>query len=870
MTENWYQDDVNEVLEELSTDEKGLTADEAKELLSSNGPNQLPDQKQTHPVIRFLKHFNDILIYILFVAAIITFFLNHYLDTALILLVAIINAVIGYIQENKAEKALEGIKSMMSATALVRRDDEVVEIDAEDVVVGDIISLRTGDKVPADVRIISASNLRVEESALTGEADSIDKNADTLDGDTILAERYNMAHSSSTITAGSGQGVVVATGADTEIGKINTSMSETETLKTPLIRQTEQFGKTISIVIVAIALISLGYGYFIQGYEFGEILLASISLSVAAIPEGLPAIISIILAIGVQNMANKNAIVKSLPSVETSGAVSVICSDKTGTLTQNEMTVTTLNLTDGDYEVTGKGYEPDGEIKGEESDILVEFLTAVKYVNESSIVEEDGEWRVVGEPTEGCLITLSEKYDGDIPNVEIIDKIPFDSEYKYMAYLVEIDNKKRIYMKGAPDRLLDMADVDRDDWDSLISDIAKGGMRLIAAGFKEVEDSQTEIGHEDVEDGIEFLGVAGIIDPPRPAAITAVKDCHDAGINVKMITGDHRDTAVAIAEEIGIGDGETVLEGKEIDEMTDEELSEVLLDVDVFARTSPENKLRLVTLLQEKDKVVAMTGDGVNDAPALKRADIGVAMGIKGTEVTKEASQMILVDDNFDTIFSAVKEGRRVYDNIKKTILYIIPTNGAEALLILAAIMLGITIPLSPVQILWVNMVTSITLSFALAFEGLERSTMLKPPRPTNTRLLSGYYTFRIVFVSLLVGGGSLAIFMYMIENGYSETIATTITLNNIVFAQIFHLFNCRSELSFAFNKDFFKNKMLFLLVGITVLLQLAITYVPFMNELLVTESLEAVYWLIPIGLGVIVFIVVEIEKAITRKIVED
>lgn len=646
-------------------------------------------------------------------------------------------------------------------------------------------------------------------------------------------------------------------------------MSETEATKTPLIRQTEQFGKIISLVIVGIALISLGYGYLIQGYDFGEILLASISLSVAAIPEGLPAIISIILAIGVQNMADKNAIVKSLPSVETSGAVSVICSDKTGTLTQNEMTVTTLALTTGDYEVTGIGYAPHGEIKGEQNDTLKDFLIAVKHVNESSIVEREDEWHVLGEPTEGCLVTLARKYDGELPDVEVLSEIPFDSEYKYMAHLVAIEGKKRIYIKGAPDRLLDMSDLYGDDWDERISQIAKDGMRLIAAGYKDVPDDIEKITHEDVQEGIQFLGVAGIIDPPREAAITAVKDCHDAGINVKMITGDHKDTAVAIAAQIGIGDGETVLEGRDIDEMSDEELKKRIPNVDVYARTSPENKLRLVTLLQEQEQVVAMTGDGVNDAPALKRADIGVAMGIKGTEVTKDAAQMILVDDNFDTIFAAVKEGRRVYDNIKKTILFILPTNGAEALLIFAAIMLGITIPLSPVQVLWVNMVTSITLSFALAFEGLEKRTMLKPPRPSDAGLLNGYYAFRIIFVSLLVGGGSLATFIYMIENGYSEAIATTVTLNTIVFGQMFHLFNCRSELGFAFDKNFFENKMLFILVGLTVLLQLFITYVPFMNELLVTEPLDFMYWLIPTGLGLAVFIIVEIEKAITRAIVK-
>ncbi|MBM4761737.1 cation-transporting P-type ATPase [Bacillus sp. B15-48] len=882
MKENkWYNLDSNHVIKKLETDSKiGLSNEEASKRQGEHGKNELP-AGQTEPKWRkFLKHFHDVLIYVLLAAAIITFVLGHYIDTVIILLVAIINAVIGYVQENKAEKALDGIRNMLSLKANVIRDGQRAEIHSNELVPGDIVLLSAGDKVPADLRILRADNLKVEESPLTGESVSVEKNADTLPEDTVLGDKKNMVFSGTSIASGSGMGVVVATGIHTELGKINTSMTEVEEIQTPLLKQTAKFGKMISIVILFGAAAMFVFGLMFHDYETAELLLAVIGLAVAAIPEGLPAILSIILALGVQTMAKNNAIVRNLPSVETLGAVSVICSDKTGTLTKNEMTVTSVILANHEYDVTGTGYAPEGkverdgkEVKVEADENLINFLTCVKTVNEASLYKDDqGHWVINGEPTESCLITLVGKANHPIQRLEALSKIPFDSAYKYMACLVEMNGERVVLVKGAPDRLFDMANMEvgseeRVFWEDKMTKQAKMGKRLIGAAMKKVRSDQETIDHADVQSGLMFLGLAGIIDPPREEAILAVEECKRAGIVVKMITGDHRETAIAIGKELSIGDGTRAIEGRELDKMTPEELKQAAIEYDVFARTSPENKLQLVQALQEHGHICAMTGDGVNDAPALKRADIGVAMGIKGTEVSKDASQMVLVDDNFHTIVSAVREGRRVYDNLKKTILFILPTNGAEAFLIFASILFGTMMPLTPVQILWVNMITAVTISLAIAFEKLEKGTMDRPPREAETKLLSGYYIFRIVFVSLLIGGGILLMNADLINNGYDQAIVNTVTLQAIVLAQLFHLYNCRSERNFALSKDFFKNKVAFLVSGLLIVIQLGVTYLPFMNTILGTVPIEAEYWIFPIMIGIIVFIVVEIEKWVTRKV---
>ncbi|QUP85875.1 cation-transporting P-type ATPase [Exiguobacterium sp. PFWT01] len=874
----WHALEVDEVRTHVETDlESGLTTESVTSRQDEFGKNVLPEKEKTPEIIKFLRQFNDVLVYVLLAAAVVTGFLGEYIDTIVIVLVVTIIGVVGYLQENKAEEALEGIKKLLETKATIVRNGKQSEIDSSDLVVGDVLVLAAGDKVPADARVVQAEKFKVEESALTGEATTVEKKSDVVKEEAVLADRKNMVYSGTSVATGSAKAIVTAIGEGTELGQINASISEVQTVKTPLIRQTTKFGQTVSIAILIISVVIYAFGYFLRDYEPVELMLTTIGLAVAAIPEGLPAVISIILALGVRNMAEQKAIVRSLPSVETLGAVSVICTDKTGTLTKNEMTVKQIVTAKHDIEVSGSGYAPNGdlELNGQPFDLdddesMIDLLTVGKTCNDSQLNEEDGDWVINGDPTEACLLTVAEKAERPIERLKVISKIPFDSEYKYMATLVDYKGERMIFVKGAPDRLFDMAlseDFKQDYWDEKRKEIADRGQRVLGAGLKRVDSSKASIDHEDVEDGLIFLGLFGIVDPPRQEAIDAVAACRDAGIRIKMITGDHKDTAVAIAKELGM-EVEGALEGRELTDMTDEEIKEASVHNDVFARTSPNDKLRLVKGLQENGLITSMTGDGVNDAPALKRADIGVAMGIKGTEVAKEASQMVLVDDNFKTIYNAVREGRRVYDNLKKTILFLLPTNGGQALLVAMSILLGAAAPLSPVQILWVNMVVAITLSLAIAFEPLEESTMKRPPRPANVPLLSRYYIFRVTFVSIIIGGGSLWINYMLGDFDYSTEKLQTITLNAIVMAQLFHLYNCRTELAPAFNRHFFDNKIAFLVSALLIALQLFITYVPFMHTLFGTAPLTWEDWIYPVAFGAVVFIIVEIEKAISRRVI--
>ena len=880
----WFAKDAALVLERLETSpEKGLSASEAAARRAEFGPNELPAAKPDSAFVRFMRHFHDILIYILFVCAFVTLVLGHYADTIVIIAVAIVNAAIGYFQENKAEKALSDIRNMLSLKASVIRDGVRSEVDAADLTLGDIVYLAPGDKIPADIRLFRAENLRVEEAALTGEAVPAGKNTLTIAPETVLGDRSNMAYCGTTVSAGTAYGVVVDIGTDTEIGRISQLIADVGVTTTPLIRQMAAFGKSISVVIIGIAALVYLFGHFFRKelYTPAELLLSTIGLAIAAIPEGLPAILSIILAIGVQNMAKRKAIVRNLPSVETLGSVSVICSDKTGTLTKNEMTVKNLVVHDVSFSVTGSGYAPVGEIRqGEEraltseDSLLHRLLICFKHCNDASLTEEET-WKVQGDPTEGALLAVFAKAEITTALPERVATLPFDSEYKYMVTVARGNAGNILYIKGAPDRLLALCKEEmtaegakplaRERWEEAVATLAGEGKRVLGAALKFVPEGKTEICHEDLREGVIFLGLAGIVDPPREEVVDAVAVCRRAGIRVKMITGDHADTARAIAMELGIGDGEKALTGAELDEMTDEQFYAAACKYDVFARTSPEHKLKLVKALQAHGAICAMTGDGVNDAPALRMADVGVAMGIKGTEVTKDAAEVVLADDNFSTIAAAVEEGRRVYDNLKKTILFILPTNGAESFLIIAAILFGTMIPLTPVQILWVNMVTSVTISLALAFEPVERGAMNRPPRSANEPLLSNYFLWRILFVSVLIGGLTLALSVWLLAHDYSESMVRTIILQTIVMCQAFHLFNSRSIRESAWSLDFFGNKAVFAVCGLMLLLQLAVVYLPFMNTIFGTEPLPMKGWVFPILLGAIVFIIVEIEKFIMR-----
>jgi len=880
----WYAIEAEEVLKELDVDaEQGLDSSEVKTRLEEYGRNELPKGKKRQWWMRLLLQFHNTLIYVLIAAAVITALLDHWIDTWVILAVIIINALIGFIQEGKAEQALESIREMLSLEAVVIRDGKKQTVEAEELVPGDIVMLKSGDKIPADLRLVKSKDLRVEESPLTGESTAVDKDIEPVEKGSIVGDQISMAFSGTVVTYGKATGVVVATGSDTELGKINQMISEVEKITTPLLQQIEKFGKWLSLIILLITGAFFAFGYFFRDYSLDELFLAAIGLVVASIPEGLPAIMTITLAIGVQRMAARNAIVRRLPSVETLGAVNVICSDKTGTLTRNEMTAKTIITAKKDYHAEGTGYAPEGKILHDEKEVdlendkvLLQLLRAARVCNNSEIGKEDGKWKLTGTPTEGALLALS--YKGGLQDFkpERIDNIPFESDHKYMATLNKIDEEMYVFMSGAPERVMEFCtqqhtsdggeDLDQEFWERKIEEVAAKGQRMLGLAFNKTDAGRTEIDKDSCEKQKIFLGVVGIIDPPRDEVIEAIKECTEAGVTVKMITGDHAITAKAIGKEIGIGDGEKVMTGKELEEMSDEKMREVVKEYDVYARTSPEHKLRLVTALQENGKLVAMTGDGVNDAPALKKANIGIAMGIKGTEVTKDASEMVLADDNFASIVNAIEEGRTVYDNIRKALLFILPTNGAEALVLMAAILLGMVMPITPAQILWVNMVTAVTLALALSFEPMEEKVMERPPRKPDEPILGKLFVWRISFVSFLIGGLTLAMFKLMIGNGLEENAARTIAVNTLVAGQLFYLFNCRKIKVPSLGKGFFNNKIAFIAAGALILLQMVFVYAPFMNTFFDTAPISGRYWIYPLAAGLAVFAIVELEKFIINK----
>jgi magnesium-transporting ATPase (P-type) len=877
---------ANEVLQALDGRVDGLSADEAARRLQVVGPNRLPAPPKEGLLKRFFKHFHDLLIYILVAAAVITAALGHWIDTGVILAVVVINGVIGFIQEGKAEQALEGIRRMLSLHAHARRDGEWVEIEADDLVPGDLVRLRSGDRVPADLRLVDAVNLRVEESALTGESVPTEKNTAPSARDAGVGDRHGMVYSGTMVAAGRGVGVVTATGVATELGRINRMIAEVQTLATPLTRQMTRFGQVLSVVIVGMSALMFLLGWLLHDFSVDELFLAAIGFAVAAIPEGLPAILTITLALGVQRMAARNAITRKLKAVETLGSVTVICSDKTGTLTRNEMTARHAVTRAGRYDVAGTGYAPEGTITLDGQDAALDrhadlraLVEAMAVCNDSEVVEEDGQWKVVGEPTEGALRTLARKAGFDDRDYERLAVIPFESQDKFMATLNRVPGDgTRILLKGAPDRLLERCQrqqtaqdgtepLDRGWWEQQIDRLSDQGLRVLAAARRDVDPGTRELRQEHLGPDMVFLGVVGILDPPRPEAIEAIKVCHQAGIRVKMITGDHAGTAKAIGREMGLGDGQQAVTGAELEAASDEDLRHIVRDRDIFARTSPEHKLRLVKALQANGDVVAMTGDGVNDAPALKRADVGIAMGIKGTEATKEAAEIVLADDNFTSIERAVEEGRTIYDNLRKAIVFILPTNGAEGLVMLTAVVFGLVLPLTPVQILWVNMVTAVTLALALAFEPAEPDVMRRPPRDPGAAILGGVFLWRIGFVSVLIGGATIAVFLVERRLDMPLDLARTMAVNTLVAGQAFYLFNSRFLHESSLRPGLLSsNRVALLAVGVLIVLQLGFVYAPFMHLWFGSASLELRHSIVPLGIGLAVFLIVEAEKALLRR----
>lgn len=881
-----YQQTIAQILEQKQTQPEGLNQAEAAERLQKLGPNALPQKKGKPAWLRFLAHFNDVLIYILLAAAVMTAVMGHWVDTAVILGVTVINALIGYIQESNAEKSLQSIRNMLSSDAQVIRDGKHATIPTTDLVPGDIVVLRAGDRIPADMRLIEAHNLRVEEAILTGESTVVDKHTDALTGDLPLGDRTNMLFSGTTVSGGGGVGVVVATGQATELGRINQMMADVETNRTPLLVQMDKLGKAIFVIILAMMAVLFVFSVLLRDMPMGELLLSLISLAVAAVPEGLPAIISIILSLGVQAMARKRAIIRKLPTVETLGAMTVVCSDKTGTLTMNEMTVKAVITADSCYRVDGDSYEPVGNLYLEGSNepvkvqpytVLEKYLRTIDLCNDSQLVRNElGHWGITGGPTEGALKVLATKASLEPVTTQLVAKIPFDSQYKYMATHYKLDAEEWVMVTGAPDVLFalceqqqtarGLATFDRTYWESEMERFARQGLRMVAAAIKPADIGATTLDHSDLQQGLIFLGIAGMMDPPRPEAVDAIHTCQTAGIRVKMITGDHPQTAMSIGQMLGIHNSTEAMTGYQLEHMDDDELAKAAVEYDIFARTSPEHKLRLVKALQKNGEVVGMTGDGVNDAPALRQADVGIAMGIKGTEVTKEAADMVLTDDNFATIASSVKEGRRVYDNLKKTILFIMPTNLAQGLLVVIALLAGNMIPLTPVLILWMNMATSATLSFGLAFEAAERNVMNRPPRKTGQHVMDAFAVWRVAFVGSMIAISAFILEAWLAPRGHSAEFVRTVLLQMLVTAQWLYMINCRNTDGFSINRGLLKNKGIWMVTGVLLLLQLAIIYLPVMQMMFGTEALPARYWFVTLAMGAVMFFIVEIEKRLTRR----
>ncbi|HHT3340169.1 TPA: cation-transporting P-type ATPase [Klebsiella michiganensis] len=882
----FYQLSVEETLTSTNSTPEGISGAEAATRLQQYGENALPQKAGKPAWLRFLAHFNDVLIYVLLAAALLTAVMGHWVDTLVILGVAVINALIGHIQESNAEKSLQSIRNMLSSEAVVIRQGNHETIPTTALVPGDIVVIRAGDRIPADLRVIEAHNLRVEEAILTGESTVVEKSTEALSGELPLGDRTNLLFSGTTVSSGGGKGLVVATGGDTELGHINQMMSDIEKHRTPLLVQMDKLGKAIFIIILVMMAALFVFSLLFRDMPVSELMLSLISLAVASVPEGLPAIISIILSLGVQTMARQKAIIRKLPTVETLGAMTVICSDKTGTLTMNEMTVKAVITADNVYRVEGDSYEPVGNIHPiDEPDpitvapgtLLERYLRTIDLCNDSQLIkDESGLWKITGGPTEGALKVLAAKVPLPTVNTELRSKIPFDSQYKYMSTLYRIGDEEMILITGAPDVLFrlcqhqqidhGLAPLDQPYWEAKIEEYAREGLRMVAAAWKPAADGQTELSHEDLQQGVILLGVAGMMDPPRPEAITAIGDCLQAGIRVKMITGDHPQTAMSIGKMLGIGNAENAITGRELEVMDDTQLSEAAQKFDIFARTSPEDKSRLVQALQSRKEVVGMTGDGVNDAPALKQADVGIAMGIKGTEVTKEAADMVLTDDNFATIASAVREGRRVYDNLKKTILFIMPTNLAQGLLIIIALLAGNLIPLTPVLILWMNMATSATLSFGLAFEAGEKNIMRRPPRDPKLHVMDGFAIWRVIFVGSMIAVSAFVLEAWLQPRGYSPEFIRTVLLQTLVTAQWFYMLNCRVADGFSLSKGLLANRGIWIVSGVLLVLQLLIIYAPFMQMLFGTEALPFRYWVITFIIGFVMFLIVEVEKPLTRR----
>ncbi|MDY6869104.1 MAG: HAD-IC family P-type ATPase [Actinomycetota bacterium] len=885
---------AHEVVLLLETDpHRGLSSSEAQERRERFGPNVLPATAGAGLLVRILRQFHHPLIYVLLVAGAVTALLGEYTDAAVILAVVLVNAVVGFIQESRAETALQSLRAMVHTDARVVRDGQERSVTSEELVPGDLVLIEAGDKVPADLRIVRQTELHVDESALTGESAPVAKDEVELPEPTPVADRCNMAHSGTLVTAGTAVGVVVATGVDTEIGQIHRLVGAAEMLDTPLTAKLARFSQILTVAILALAAVTFALG-LLRRQDPVETFNAAVALAVGAIPEGLPAAVTITLAIGVSRMARRRAVIRRLPAVETLGGTTVICSDKTGTLTENEMTVRRIWTPEQSVEVTGSGYAPDGRlltpggaVASPDGDASLRWtLLAGAACNDAAVTCVDGRWQITGDPTEAAMVVAAAK--AGLPPERVTTElprratIPFNSERQYMATLHEWDRGDHvILLKGSVERVLQMcgfdmtADgsrraIDRAAVSEAADRLAAEGLRVLACAVR-ISAEAAEFGEEAIPGSMTFTGLQAMLDPPRAAATPAVTACHSAGIAVKMITGDHAGTASAIATAVGVLDPtdssfDKVLTGTDLAATPADELPDAVQQASVFARVSPEQKLRLVKALQQKGHVVAMTGDGVNDAPALRQANIGVAMGRGGTEVAKDAADMVLTDDNFATIEAAVEEGRGVFDNLTKFITWTLPTNIAEGLVILVAIALGAVLPILPTQILWINMTTAVALGLMLAFEPKEAGIMTRPPRDPAQPLLTRALMGRILLVSTLLVAGSWWLFEWELAHGAEVAEARTAALNLFVVVEAFYLFSCRSLTRSAWRIGLFTNR--WLIVGVTVqaVAQVAITYLPAMNAVFETAPLDTGAWLRIFGIATAVSLAVAAEKTLRAR----
>ena len=865
---------------------RGLSEAEVSERLDTVGPNRLTPRKGKGPFRLLLSQFHQPLVYILLLSAAVTAYLREWVDSSVIFGVVIVNAVIGFVQEANALRAINALAQALNITSTVLRNGQRLIVPAAELVPGDLVILQSGDKVPADLRLLQSRELQIDESALTGESVPVEKHPKELASSTLLADRCNMAYSSTLVSFGSGLGLVVETGDRTEIGLINRMIADVSDLETPLTRKMSDFSQLLLWVIVDCAVLTFAVGVW-RGESMLDMFMASVALAVGAIPEGLPAAITITLAIGVSRMAKRNAIIRKLPAVETLGSTTVICSDKTGTLTQNQMTVQAVFAGGRHFQVTGSGYTPDGEFlhDGKPIDLqhfpaLLECLKAGLLCNDARLLTEQDSWRIQGDPTEGALLVAAHKAGLHHAAVSTehprLDAIPFESQHQFMATLHHnlIKDARHVYLKGSLESLIARCDTAFDsqmrevalDRESLVRQLermAEQGLRVLA--FARCNHCNDAVNHHEVKGGLTFLGLQAMIDPPRSEAAASIAACYRAGIQVKMITGDHPVTALAIARQLGMHQAERVISGGELAAMDEHNYPELVTNCAVYARIAPEQKLQLVQALQARGHIVAMTGDGVNDAPALRQANIGVAMGLGGTEVAKEASAMILTDDHFATIAAAVEEGRGVFDNLVKFIAWTLPTNLGEGLVITAAVFANVALPITPVQILWINMTTAVLLGLMLAFEPKEPGLMLRTPRNPDQPILTKHLVFRICLVGLLLLAGAFGLFEWELSHGETLAHARTVSVNVFVFGELFYLFNCRSLRYSMFKVGLFSNPWVIFGATSMIALQLLFTYWPTMQTLFGSAAIGGEEWILILGVGLTIYGVIGLEKLLWR-----